>query len=425
MKKALKKVVVVLLARQVRRLTKKHSFKVVGVVGGIGKTSTKLAVAQVLGKSLRVRYQEGNYNDLVSVPLIFFGESMPSLLNPLAWLQLLLRNQRQIAGDYPYDVVVVELGTDGPGQIAAFTKYLHLDVAVVTAVVPEHMEYFADMNAVAAEELAVASYADMLLLNADLVSLEHRGQLAKTAKTYGINDTKADYYLANVFHSAGGFEGDIKHDGTILLHMTHEVASETQLYSALAAIAVGNELGLKSTQLLAGVAGIRPVSGRLRRLRGIQGSIIIDDTYNASPEAVKAALKTLQKQETVQRIAILGNMNELGSVSAAAHKEIGGLCDPTWLHLLVTIGPDANEHLAPAAAARGCVVKSFDNPYDAGEYVQSKVQAGAVILAKGSQNKVFAEEAVKLLLADPEDTGKLVRQSPEWMKRKQRMFARK
>jgi hypothetical protein len=92
------------------------------------------------------------------------------------------------------------------------------------------------------------------------------------------------------------------------------------------------------------------------------------------------------------------------------------------LSLVVTIGPDANTYLAPAAAAKGCAVKRFDTPYEAGKYLQSKVRPGAVIYAKGSQNKVFAEEAIKLLLANPEDASKLVRQSDYWLNRKQKSF---
>jgi UDP-N-acetylmuramoyl-tripeptide--D-alanyl-D-alanine ligase len=115
-------------------------------------------------------------------------------------------------------------------------------------------------------------------------------------------------------------------------------------------------------------------------------------------------------------------MNELGGYSQREHKMIGEHCDPRELSLVVTIGPDANKFLAPAAAGNGCEVKTFNNPYDAGEYVKPIVEPGAVILVKGSQNKVFAEEAAKILLADPKDSSKLVRQTPYWMKMKKASF---
>lgn len=422
MKNFLKNLVVSVLAGQVRRLRAKHQFKVVGVVGSIGKTSTKLAIAQTLGKNLRVRYQNGNYNDIVSVPLIFFGHDLPELVNPIAWFKIFADNNKQIAGDYPYDVVVIELGTDGPGQIAQFKKYLQLDIAVVTAIAPEHMEYFSDINAVAAEELSVASYSKQIVYNADLVASEYLANLPAGGTGYSIKRQDHDYYLSNIFHSSNGLEADVKHAGEIFVHIAQEVVSETQLYSSLAAVVVGNLLGLKNVQIIAGLSAITPVSGRLRRLRGINSSVIIDDTYNSSPEAVKAGLETLHGYDAPQRIAVLGSMNELGAMSADAHKHIGELIDPSKLSLLVTIGAEANQYTAKAAEARGVMVKTFDSPYDAGDYLQTKVEQGAVIFAKGSQNGVFAEETVKKLLADPEDASKLVRQSDYWLKRKEQSF---
>lgn len=420
MKRFLKEIVISILARQVRLLRKKHQFKVIGVVGGIGKTSTKLAIAESLSKTLRVRYQKGNYNHLVSVPLIFFDHPMPSLFNPFAWIKIFIDNAKQIRSEYPVDLVVVEVGTDRLGEIAAFEKYLKLDYAVVTAIVPEHMEYFNDMQTVANEELSVAGYSEKLIYNADLVAEEYRQPL-RDAISYG-RQQPADYRLANILRTTGGFECDIKHAGEIFLHFNLEGISEVQLYSALAAAVVGSELGLNPAQILDGIAAITPVSGRLRQLRGINNSLIIDDTYNAIPDAVKAGLEMLQGLEAPQKVAILGNMNQLGATSAQTHTEIGELCDSAGLDLVITIGPDANAYLAPAAASKGCAVKSFNTPYKAGEYLQSKIEQGAILFAKGSQDKVFAEEAIKLLLADPEDVSKLVRQSKYWLKRKRKNF---
>lgn len=420
MKRFLKGIVVSILAKQVHLLRARHHFKIIGVAGGIGKTSTKLAIAELLGETLRVRYQDGNYNDLVSVPLIFFGHSMPSLLNPLAWIKLFIDNAKQIKSDYPFDVVVVELGTDGPGQIAAFEKYLELDYTVVTAIVPEHMASFKDMQTVANEELCVINYSKKLIYNADLVAKEYRQSL-QGAISYG-SKQPADYSLANMRQSTGKFEGDIKRSGEQFLHFHYEALSEVQLYSVLAAVILGNELGLTRTQIQDGIAAIRPVSGRLQPLQGINNSLIIDDTYHASPDTVRAGLSMLRQLKAPQKIAILGNMNDLSDMSAQIHKEVGECCDPDWLDLVVTIGPDANAYLSPAALANGCTVESFDTPYDAGEYLKSKIKQDAVLFAIGSQQKVFAEEAIKPLLADPKDASKLVRQSENWLKRKQASF---
>jgi UDP-N-acetylmuramoyl-tripeptide--D-alanyl-D-alanine ligase len=155
-------------------------------------------------------------------------------------------------------------------------------------------------------------------------------------------------------------------------------------------------------------------------LKGIKSSSIIDDTYNASPASVTAALDVLYNTESDQRIAILGSMNELGDYSPEAHRLVAEHCDPKKLDFVVTIGSDAREYTAPLVKKAGLSVTSFSNPKKAGEFVASKITGKtSVILAKGSQNGVFAEEALKPLLADPKDEQKLVRQSAYWMARKQ------
>ncbi len=419
MKKAFKVPVISILAWQVRRLRKRNNLKVIAVVGSIGKTSTKFAIAKVVGQSLRVRYQEGNYNDIVSVPLIFFDEKLPSLINPIAWLKIFLRNEKKIKRDYPYDVVVVELGTDGPGQIAAFHKYLHADIAVVTAIAPEHMEYFSSLEAVAAEELSVSRFSDVVVYNADLCSGEYVDTLSQKI-SYGI-ESQADYKIKTFTRTQDGFDASIESvNGTTAFH--YQAIAETQLYSALAAFIIAEKLGLTSQAIVVGLAAIEPVSGRMRTLRGIKNSTIIDDTYNASPEAVKAALETLSHITAPQKVALLGNMNELGAFSEQSHREVGSYCDPRQLAFVVTIGKDANHYLAEEAEKRGCKVQRCTSPYEAGSYIAQNLLEGAVVLAKGSQNGVFAEEALKSLLADPGEQQKLVRQSEDWMKTKARQF---
>jgi len=403
MKKIARNVIASILGRQVRRLCAKNDIKVIGVVGSIGKTSTKLAIAQVLSQGFKVRYQEGNYNDLVTVPLVFFGEELPSLFNPLAWAKTLARNTKQLRSKYPYDVVVIELGSDGPGQIAGFKKYLKLEIAVVTAITPEHMQNFASLDAVAQEELAVKDFSSLVLINKDLTDGKYIKDIQQVL-TYGLK-TKADY------------DFDV-------LSLPVPVASLAEQYSSLAAAAVAVKMGLRNEAIASGLGDIKPYAGRMRRLMGVKDSVIIDDSYNASPAAMKLALDELYATKAPQKIALLGNMNELGDYAKQAHEEIGNYCDPKQLDIVVTLGPESNEYLWPAAKAKGCVVKSFNTPYDAGDYIKSELKPGAAVLIKGSQNNVFAEEAIKSLLANKDDESKLVRQSPQWMKIKKVAFNR-
>ena len=421
MKRLAKSVIVAILGWQVRRLRRRHDFKVVAVVGSIGKTSTKFAIAQVLGTSRTVRFQEGNYNDLVSVPLVFFGLPIPSLFNPVAWLVTIVKCETQIHRAYPYDVVLVEVGTDGPGQIAAFERYLHADIGVLTAITPEHMEFFADLDAVANEELSIYEYSDSVLANADLVSEQYLGFLEEPT-TYALHN-QATYRVDSFAFQTSGVKFSISRNGKVFLHASHASISEPHLYSLTAAVAVADKLGLSADEIINGLTNIQPVSGRMQLLKGIRGSSIIDDTYNASPEAAKAALETIYRIDAPQKIALLGNMNELGAFSPDAHTELGSFCDPDQLDVVITLGSDANKYLAVAAEAQGCTVKQFDNPYAAGEYLEEIITKDAVILVKGSQNHVYAEEAIKPILADQADIQKLVRQSPDWLKKKTKNFS--
>lgn len=411
------------LGWQVRRLHKKNQFKVVAVAGSIGKTSTKFAIANILNQKYKVRFQEGNYNDLVSVPLIFFGQNMPSLFNPVAWLIVFIKNEKQLRRPYPYNLVIVEVGTDTPGDIIRYKQYLHADVGVLTAIAPEHMEYFVNLDAVAQEEINITKMVDKLIFNKDFCADKYLQNISIPAISCAMNQP-ADIRLINVNFSDQTGSFDVEKSGKIILHADHELVAEPQLYSVALAATVAIEMGLSIQEIESGLKNIHPVSGRMQRLAGMNGSTILDDSYNASPEAMKAALNTLYRLNAPQKIAVLGNMNELGSYSQSAHKEIGQFCDPKRLNLVITLGPDSNKYLASEAKEKGCDVKSFNSPYEIGEYLKTIVGKDAVILVKGSQNGVFAEETVKILLADKADEAKLVRQSDYWMDQKKKTFSK-
>jgi UDP-N-acetylmuramoyl-tripeptide--D-alanyl-D-alanine ligase len=283
MKKIARLIVVLILGGQVRRLRKKHAFKVVGVVGSIGKTSTKFAIASVLKQKLRVRFQEGNYNDLVTVPLVFFNAPLPSLLNPFAWFVVFIKNERQIHKTYPYDVVVVEVGTDYPGNIIKFNKYLECDLTVVTALTPEHMEFFEDLDEVANEELSAGVFSKELVVNLDLCPAHY---LDVPAPITGFSTQSADYTINKKRFTQGMAQFSILKKGSAWLSPKMEAVAKSEIYSATAASVVADKLGLKKDDIEKGIANIKPVSGRMQRLNGIKESIILDETYNASTDAV-------------------------------------------------------------------------------------------------------------------------------------------
>ncbi len=421
----LKHIIRTLLEQKVKKYFKKHKPLLVVVTGSVGKTSTKTALATVLSEKYRVRAHDGNHNMDISVPLALMGVEYPDNIRSFTqWRQVLKAMDLRIREPKDVDVIVQELGTDRPGDIAHYRAYLHPDIAIVTAVSDEHMEFFKTIDAVAKEELSVASFSRLVVINRDDVD-EKFAKYAETTHidTYGLSE-KAEYRLhVEPASSLDGRIGKLSAPEWGDIPVSLQLVGDHSMKAAVAAACVGTKLGLSPSEIAVGVSKIRPTQGRMQVLKGFNESSIIDDTYNASPLAVEAALNTLYKTEAPQRIALLGSMNELGAVSAEAHKKVGDMCDPAKLDWVVTIGEDAEKYLAPAAAKKGCQVRSFASPYVAGGFVHSVLKEGAVVLAKGSQNGVFAEEAVKVLLHSTDDERYLVRQTEAWLREKQKQFS--
>ena len=410
------------------RYFKKHpEVKLVVVAGSVGKTSTKVAIATVLSQKYRVQLYEGNHNTHLSAPLAMLGIEYPENIKSLgAWLSVFRAARKRIADPTGVDVIVQELGVDKPGDMAQFARYLQADIGVVTSVAPEHMAYFETMDAVAREELSVAGFSKLVIINRDDIDGQYASYLTNPSlATYGTSGLAEYRFEGRDFSLADGHAGsfiapeffDERVEATI------RVVGEHNVRPAVAAATVGVKLGLTPKEIMAGLSAIRPVNGRMNVLRGAENTTIIDDTYNSSPSAAASALQTLYQLPSPQRIAVLGSMNELGTSSASEHEVIGKLCDPSLLSWVVTVGKEAEDHLAPAARANGCQVKSFLSAIQAGAFVRSVMEPGAIILAKGSQNSIFVEEAVKVLLHSTSDEAQLVRQSAQWNEAKRSFFS--
>lgn len=415
------------LENYVRQYFKKHpEVKLVTVTGSVGKTSTKMAIATVLAQRYRIRLHEGNHNSDISAPMAILGIDYPDNVHSIgAWLSVFSAARQRIKNPTDVDVIIQELGSDRPGEVAHFGTYLLPDIAVITAVAPEHMEFFGTIEAVAQEELTAANFAKLALINRDDIDGRFANFLTNAnIDTYGTTAAAEFRFEEDDFSIETGFTGKlITPDNPDPIPVQVRVFGEHTLRAAVAAATVGIKLGLLPQEVATGLTAIRPVPGRMNLLKGIDDTLIIDDTYNSSPLAVSSALQTLYGIQVPQRIAILGSMNELGVVSQAEHQKVGALCDPNLLSWVITVGEEAEKYLAPAARARGCQVKSFHSAIDAGGFARSVTEPGAAILLKGSQGGIYLEEAVKVLCVMSEDH-ELVRQSPEWMKTKEVFFSK-
>lgn len=406
---------------------KKHpEVRLVVVAGSVGKTSTKRAIATLLSRRYRVALHEGNHNTHMSAPLAILGIDYPANIKSVgSWLSVFQAARRRIKEPSGADVIVAEIGADHPGDIKHFGSYLRPHIGVVTAVTPEHMEFFSSMEAVAEEELTTANFSQLAIINRDDIEGRFASFLTNSnVDTYGTTGLAEYRFEIQDFDLEHGYKGSvIAPDFEQPIPVTIRVLGEHSLRPAMGAVAVAAKLGLTSAEIATGLALLRPVPGRMNILRGIGNTIVIDDTYNSSPLAASSALQALYGLQVPQRIAILGSMNELGASSAAEHEKLGLMCDPNLLSWVVTIGDEAEKYTAPAARRRGCQVKSFKSAVDAGGFVRGVLEEGAAILAKGSQGDIYVEEAVKVLCVMSEDV-ELVRQSPEWLETKTAFFSK-
>lgn len=414
------------LESYVKRYFKAHpEVKLVVVAGSVGKTSTKVAIATVLNEKFRVRLHEGNHNSEVSAPLAMLGIDFPtSLRDPRQWIKIFKAAKGRINDPTDVDIIIQEIGTEHSGEIPHFGKYLRPDIAVISAISPEHMEFFKTMDAVAKEELAAANFSKFALINRDDVPGGYAKYMTNSAiDTYGTTNDAEYYFTDQNFALKTGHQGTFTApEWTEPVQATIHVVGEHNLRPAIAAAAVGVKLGMSAEEVARGLEKVKAVAGRMNMLQGLENTTILDDSYNSSPLAAKSALQTLYSLTAPGKIAVLGSMNELGETAPAEHEGIGLLCDPAQLAWVVTVGDDAEKYLAPVAKSRGCQVISFKTALEAGAFVHKIMEPGSVILFKGSQGGVFLEEAVKIILHATEDEQYLVRQSSLWLETKRKYF---
>ncbi len=422
MKNIAKKIIISRLNTKVRKLLSSHKITIIGVTGSVGKTSTKLAIGQVLSATRKVRYSVDSYNTDIGIPLSLFGLKVPSKLwDPRAWKKIFTQIDNEIA-HYKYDTVVLELADDEFVMMKKVLQIVKLDIGVISAIAPVHMEFLKDMKTVVHYNWQTAANAKKIIYNAD--SKELRKKAYKTG-TIGFGMKHGVIRFNNIKRSKNGcLQASLKIGKN--KHTIHtRVIGVQNLYSLLAAAAVGHELQIPFEAICFELSHVEPVAGRMNILRGIEATRIIDDSYNSSPDAAVSALNTL-KEFKGRRIAVLGSMNELGDQSTPAHQEVGTMAAKV-VDLLVTIGKSAEEVMAPAAVHGGLKndqIKIFRTPYEAGHYLKGVIKKGDVILVKGSQSGVYTEEVTRILL-DPQINAEevLVRQSSVWKRRKKKSFS--
>ncbi|HWH06958.1 MAG TPA: UDP-N-acetylmuramoyl-tripeptide--D-alanyl-D-alanine ligase [Candidatus Paceibacterota bacterium] len=404
-----------------RGILRKYRPIVVMVTGSVGKTSTKDAVAAALGEHFLVRKSEKSYNSEFGVPLTIIGAKNP-WTNVVRWLKVFQEGLAllMLPNHFP-KLLVLEVGADRPGDLAKILRIATPDVVVVTKLpdVPVHVEAYATPQAVREEEFAPAYAlnpgAALIISSDDPHALSMATPLPVSITTYGYAEG-ADLQIRNA-RLAEGMEGEVAIEGKHYTLRAPGALGKQQLYAPAAALAVARALHVPVAQALSGLKKYTPPPGRARILSGRNGSVLVDDTYNASPAAVEEALNALSLVPGSRRIAVLGDMLELGRYSAEEHTRIGAVAAKTC-DLVVSVGTRARA-IAEGARKGGLAdtqVLEFSDSKGAAEALKEVVREGDVVLVKGSQS-IRTERVTEALLQRPEDLEKLVRQDKEWKRR--------
>jgi alanine racemase len=378
-----------------RHVISSRNVEVIGVTGSVGKTTAKEAIAAVLSGCLPVFKSPANYNGSFGLPVA---------------VGLLGVTER---------VAVLEMAADHFGEIRRLCQIAPPSIAVVTTVEPAHLQTFGTLDGVAQEKSALVQALPsgaLAVLNADdqRVSAMRHATQARVV-TYGLRrETQPDVFADGVLMTRGGVRF-VAHTaaGSQPIHLA--LLGRHQVYAALAAIAVGLEKGMNLDAIGGRLEAVSPLPGRLSPLSGIRGTLLLDDSYSASPAAVEAALETLGAVEARRRIAVLGDMLELGTYEASGHEAVGRRVVEV-ADLLVTKGERARR-IADSARASGMPADRILVTYtaeDALRMVSDRLGPGDVVLIKGS-SATRMEQVVRDLLARPDEAEeRLVRQDEAW-----------
>lgn len=430
MRTHIKKLLVFVLTFLAIRVLRKYQPQVIGVTGNVGKTSLKDMLSVGLSPLVAVRANEKSFNNEWGVPLTILGR--PSGLgNPFSWLVTILVGVRMLLFRQPYPrVLVLELGADRPSDIESIVAWLRPTDGCITRLpeVPVHLEFFGSREALIHEKAALARALPslgVLVLNADdpevlALSIETRAQIvtygfAPQAQIRGRN-FRYRYTTQNGVSVVSGSSMDILVPGKDVLHIETACIQKNLMSLVLATVAYAYARDYSVERVVEALSDHVPSPGRGRLIPGKSGSLILDESYSASPASVETALQTIGSITTSgKKIALLGDMHELGAESVRAHRALGKIAAQT-VDMLVTVGDEALQitNLAFAFGLKKDAIFCFDTPREAAKYIAPLLAPGDVVLCKGSP-AMRMEKAVRFLMAEPRQAERLlVRQEWEW-----------
>ncbi len=381
----------------------KYQPGVIAITGSVGKTSTKEAILCVLKGSRFVRATHGNFNNELGLPLTILGDYQ-KITGRMFWVKVIFmaifrlifpaRGWAAFGGKYP-EILILEYAADKPGDIKDLLDVVKPQIGVITAVgdVPAHVEFYSGPEAVAREKskiLEVLPSTGFAVLNADdRYVLEMKNRTKAYVMTYGfapeaaIQITNFENRMEN--GNPIGVSFKLNYGGSFVPVRIDGCFGKPQVYAAAAAAGVAFAFGMNLVKVSEALQSYESPAQRTKLIPGIKNTFVIDDCYNASPMSMKAAIELADSMKFKRKIAVLGDMLEIGKYTIDAHTEIGALIGDVF-DILVTVGP-RSKFIADSASKKGMAIKnifSFESADDAKLKVQELMKKGDLVLIKGS-----------------------------------------
>lgn len=417
-----------------------HKPTVIGITGSVGKSSARNAVYAAIKDKGRVKAIEKG-NSETGVPLGILGLA-PKDYSPLDWLTLLVTVPFRTFYLKKTDYLIIEMGIDEPDPPKNMSYLLSIvkpDIAVFLNVHPVHTMQFDKtvpaeitgagrlkliLQNIAREKglIITESQCRIGIYNADnqfVANVIAQKAIPHTQLlTFGVNDGNDISYKQYDVNLSGTKFGFKLKNKTMEISFKNYFLPEEYREVFAAAVLVGKSLDMSNEEIQAALEkNYWLPAGRSTVLEGINSSVIIDSSYNASKAAVTAFIKLVKKVKKDRPFVFLfGDMRELGRESEAEHKAVAEEIDKS-VDFLYCVGPQTKQFVMPNVK-KARETKWFEKSTEAGEYLKQHLPQNAIILVKGSQNTIFLEEGIKPLLAHPEDVKHLCRQSDFWMKKK-------
>lgn len=346
-----------------------YNIPVVGLTGSVGKTTTKEMTWTVLSEKYNAIKTEGNLNNDIGLP------------------RTLLRLEADT------EAAVIEMGMSNAGEISVLSQTTEPTIAIISNIGVSHMESLGSRENILKAKLEILDglrEGCPIVLNGDDAFLVSAKIEDRPVFYYGIDDPTCDYRAIDISQSDDDTSFTVVYDGGKTQRLTIPTIGIHNVYNALAAFAVGMQLGVTPEQAATGLLKYVP-SGMRQRVKMVKGIKFIEDCYNASPDSQRAALKMLSGVNSKRKIAVLGDMLELGKVSVEAHTNAGLLAAKNKIDVLMTYGENS---LATAENAVKCgvpVVKSFLDKKELADALYEILEEGDTVLFKASRGMALED----------------------------------